>query len=194
MQLAHLHGVLLAHTAPAIDQQPQDLDLFVGHNWPESGHADRDQGDRVGVSVVSLATLPGGVEPQPGRHLRRHVHHRLTISDQALHDVPTDPLTALHRPRPLRPLPAVTQHRLVALSVSGEPPPTDHQLIGGHHFDGGGPLVRIHPDHHPWHVLTHRTPSRGSAVQIRVTRTMRGQPQRERPPRPPKPSLGQDPV
>ena len=28
----------------------------------------------------------------------------------------------------------------------------------GHHLDRGGPLVRVHPDHHPWHVLTHNLP------------------------------------
>ena len=168
VQLAHLHGVFLTDPAATIHQQPQDLDLLVGHDRPQAGHPDPDQGDRVGVGVVGLAALPGGVEPEPCRQLRRHVQHRLGVGDQPLGDVPADPFAALHRPHPLGPLPAVVPHRGVAVGVGGELASTNDDLVGGHHLDGGRPLVRIHPDHDPWHVLTHDVPPSPCPMRFRA--------------------------
>ncbi len=59
VQLADLAGVLVPDRAAPVDEQLQHLELRVGHNWPQPGHAGADQSDRVRVGGVGLALLLG---------------------------------------------------------------------------------------------------------------------------------------
>jgi hypothetical protein len=75
VQLADHPGVVLTEAATAVDEQPQQLQLRVVDDRPQSGHPHADQGDGVGVGVVGPAALAGGEDPHARRQLRRHVDH-----------------------------------------------------------------------------------------------------------------------
>jgi hypothetical protein len=135
VQLGGLAGVLLTERAAAVDQDPQHLQLFVGHHRSQPGHPGPDECDRVRVGGVGLAALPGGEHPRACRQLGWDVDDLLTIGDQPMRDVLADPRAALDRPDPVRPLLAVAKHGGEAVVVGGEPAVTDHGLIRGHHLD-----------------------------------------------------------
>lgn len=111
--------------------------------------------------------------------LRRHVHDDLSVGEQALGEVLTDPVAALHRPHPIREPATDDEHVPIAGGVGGEPALAENTLRSVEYFDGGGPFVRIH-------AKNNRTQIRSSAPgedarQKRATRNHRGQPKRERP-------------
>ena len=109
-----------AQLVAAVDQQPQRDGGVVGHDLPQARAAQPGHGHAVGVDRVGLAALAGVEHPHPRRQLRRHVEHGLAVGDQALGDVPADAGAALHRPDPVRELPAGRQHLLVAVGVGAE--------------------------------------------------------------------------
>src|ERR1022692_4739313 len=110
---------------------------------------------------VGLTALAGGEHPGPGRQLRRHIHDRLAVGDQALRDVPADPVAALHRPGAVLELAARGQHRLVAVPVSAEPAREQHLLPVVDDLDRRRALMRIHPDDHGLHVCSPRLETGG---------------------------------
>ena len=69
--------------------------------------AQRDHDDRVRISRVGLAALTGVEHPRPGSELGRHIQHPLPAGQQPLRQRPPDPVRALHRPDPVRPLPGI---------------------------------------------------------------------------------------
>ena len=150
--------VILAQGAPPVGQDPQHRKLLIVHNGPQPGHAGSGQRNRVRVGGVGLAALPGGEHPHPRRQLGGHIDDLLTIGEQPAGQVPADPLASFHRPDPLRPLLPLREHRRIPGGVGGEPPTAEDGLIPSHDLDGGGALVRIHPDDYPAHpVLLART-------------------------------------
>ena len=147
MELADHPGVLLANSPTTVDQQAQQLQLLVIDNRSQPTHAHSDQRDRVGVSVIGLAALPGGEDPHPRRQLGGHIDHRLALGDELLGDMTSDAFTALDRPNPTRPGRDVGQHRREPLDVGGEATAAKHLFVRGHDLDRDRPLVRIHTDH-----------------------------------------------
>jgi hypothetical protein len=85
---------------------------------------------------------------RPCRQLRGHVNNLLASVEQPQGDVPTDALTTLDRPDPVRPALGVLHHRRVAVAVSAEPATAGDGLLAGHDLDGGGAFVRVHADDH----------------------------------------------
>jgi hypothetical protein len=63
VDLRHLAGVLVPERATTVDQQPQHGELFVVDHRSQPAHPGADQGDRVRVGGIGLATLPGGEYP-----------------------------------------------------------------------------------------------------------------------------------
>jgi hypothetical protein len=72
-----------------------------------------------------------------------------------LGDRPADPVSALDRPHPLRPLPGEPEHAPVAAGIGAERAGRAQHLAGVAGLDRHRPLVRVHPDHHAVH---HRPP------------------------------------
>jgi hypothetical protein len=138
--------VLLTERAAPVDQQSQDLQLFVGDDGPQSGHAGADQGDGVRVGGVGLASLSGGEHPCSGGQLRWDVDDVFAVGQKPDRDVLADPRAPLDGPDPVGPLAGVAPHLVVAITVSGEPTPAEDGLVGGHHLDRRRALVRVHPD------------------------------------------------
>ena len=99
----------------------------------------------MGVGVVGLSALAGGEDPHPRRQLRGHVDHRLALGEEPLCDMPTDALTALDRPDPVRPGRDVAQHGREPLDIGSEATSTENLLVPGHHLDRDRPLVRSIP-------------------------------------------------
>jgi hypothetical protein len=135
VQLGDHPGVVLAQGTAPVDQDPQHRELLVVDHRTQTGHPGADQGDRVRVGGVGLAALPGGEHPRPGRELRGHVDDLFAVGEQALGDVPADALATLDRPHPVRPLPAIGQHGVVAVLVGAEPAATEDLLVRGHRLD-----------------------------------------------------------
>jgi hypothetical protein len=59
--------------------------------------------------------------------------------------MPSQPPGRLH---PVRPTPGLGEHRREARRVCPKTAAAGRLLTGGHRLDRGGPLVRVHPDHH----------------------------------------------
>ena len=135
VQLSDHPGVVLAQRATAVDQDPEHGELLVVDHRTQAGHPGPDQGDRVGVGGVGLASLTRGEDPGPCRQLRWDIDDFLTVCEEPHRDVVPDAAALLDRPDPLRPLAGVAQQRLVAVAVGGEPASTVHGLVAGHHLD-----------------------------------------------------------
>jgi hypothetical protein len=145
--------VILTQGTPPVSQDPQHRKLLVIDHRAQPGHPGRGQRHRVRVGGIGLAALPGGEHPHPRRQLGGHIDDLLTIGEQPAGQVPADPLASFHPPDPLRPRPHPREHRRIPGSVSGEPPTAEDGLIPSHDLDGGGTLVRIHPDDYPAHPV-----------------------------------------
>jgi hypothetical protein len=78
---------------------------------------------RVCVDGIGLATLARGEYPHPGRELRRHIHDRFPVSDQALGDVAADAVAALDGPGSVWMPAAEGEHLLVSVAVGAKPAP-----------------------------------------------------------------------
>lgn len=87
-------GVVLAEGSSPVDQDPQDGELLVVDDRPQSRHPGSDQGHGVGVGFVSLAALPGGEHSRPGRQLRRDIDHGFVVGNQPHRDMLADALAA----------------------------------------------------------------------------------------------------
>ena len=120
-------GAGAAQLVTAVDQQPQR----------HGGVVDDDLTQARGCAAPATATLwasTGSVlRPWPVANTRtradsfaRHVQHGLAVGDQALGDVPADAVAALHRPDPVRVLPASGEHLPVAVGVGAEPALRQH--------------------------------------------------------------------
>jgi hypothetical protein len=148
VQLGDHPGVVVAERATAVDQDPQDSELFVIDHRPQSGHPGADQGDRVRIGGVGLAALPGrehpGARGQPGWH----IDDLLAVGEQPVGDVLADAGAALDGPDPIPPPSALAQHRGVAVTIGAEPATTVNGLLRGHYLDRCRAFVRVHPDHH----------------------------------------------
>jgi hypothetical protein len=138
--------VVLTQGPPAIGQDRQHRELGVTGDRAQPPHAGGGQRDRVRVGGIGLAALPGSEHPRAGRQLGRHIHHLLTIGQQPVRQMPADPLASLDRPDPLRPVLRLREHRPVPGGVGGIPSTLPDGLITGHDLDGGGALVRVHPN------------------------------------------------
>jgi len=106
---------------PPVGQQPQHGQVLIDLQLPKPAGAQRDHDDGVRVVRVALAGVAGVEHPDAGGQLRRHVPYPLTVGEQPLRQRPAGAVGALHRPRPVRPLPAVPQHRPVAAALGAEP-------------------------------------------------------------------------
>src|SRR5207249_11351616 len=105
-----------------------------------------------------------------------HINDLLTVGEQTAGQVPADSLAPFHRPDTLWPLPHPREHRGIPSGVSGEPPPAEDGLIPSHDFDGGGALVRVHPDDYPAHLVLpvrpcHERRGEGRAPLLRAEQT-----------------------
>jgi hypothetical protein len=72
----------------------------------------------------------------PGGQLRRHVHHGLTVGDQALSYVPADAVAALHRPPTVLEPPCRGEHLPVAIRVGAIASLVEYPLVVVHDLDG----------------------------------------------------------
>jgi hypothetical protein len=104
-----------------VHQQPQSLEVHVVGQHPQTLGAHRDHGDRVRVVRVGLAVVAGVEHPRPGRQLRRHIHHMLTVGQQPLRQRASGTVAALDRPHPIRVGHDVSPHRRVPGLVRAEP-------------------------------------------------------------------------
>ena len=123
VQLGDHPGVVLAQGPAPVRQDPQHRELSVIGDQAEPRHPGSGQRNRVRIGHIGLTALPGRKDPGPGRQLRRHVHDLLPGGDQPGRDVPADPLAALDRPGPRRPLPSPGEHRRVPGSIGAYRPP-----------------------------------------------------------------------
>jgi hypothetical protein len=73
------------------------------------------------------------------------------VGQQPAGDMPANAVAAFDCPDPFWPPLRPGQHRPVPGGVGGEPPAAKDSLVAGHDLDRGGPLVRIHPNHHCAH-------------------------------------------
>ena len=94
MQPRYRLGAGVRQLLAAVGEQPQRHQLILARERPQRRSAGRDHRDGVRISGISLAALPGGEHPGPGRQLRWHIHHGLAVSDQPLRDMPPDALAA----------------------------------------------------------------------------------------------------
>jgi hypothetical protein len=145
-------GARPAELVAAVQQQAHRHGGVIDDDLPQTRGAQHDHGDAAGVDRVDLAALAGGEHPGSGGQLRRHLDDGLTIGEQPLGDVPADAVATLHRPDPVGVLTAGGEHRLVAVAVGAEPALPDGLLPLVDDLNGGGTLVRIHPDDDASHL------------------------------------------
>jgi hypothetical protein len=85
--------------------------------------------------VIGLATLSGGEDPCSGGQLGWDVDDLFAVGQEPVGDVLADAGAALDSPDPVRPLPAVAQHRVVSVTVGAEPAAAQDDLVRVHHLD-----------------------------------------------------------
>ena len=102
MQLGDHPGVVITEGAAAVDQDPQHRELLIVNDRPQPTHPGADQRHRVRVGGVGFAALTGGEHPGARGQFRWHVDHLLTIGEQPVRDVFTDPVAALRSPTSAR--------------------------------------------------------------------------------------------
>jgi hypothetical protein len=118
----------------------------IHEDLPQAGCPQGDHGDAAGIDRVGLAALTGGEDSGSGGQLRRHVHDRFIIGDQALSHVAADAAASFDGPDPVRVLAAGGEHRFVAVAVGGEPASADSLFPVVDDLDRGGTLVWVHAD------------------------------------------------
>jgi hypothetical protein len=151
-QLGDHAGVVLTKGPAAVDQDPQDRELLVVDHRSKTRHPGADQSNRVRVGGAGLTTLPGGEHACPCGQLRWDVEDLFTIGEEPVGDVPADAVAAFDGPYPVRPLPGVAQHRVVAVAVGAVAAAAEDGLIGGHHLDRGRAFVWVHAKDHSVHA------------------------------------------
>jgi hypothetical protein len=109
----------------------QHRELLVIDHRPQAGHPSPDQGDRVRVGGVGLASLTGREHAGPRGQLRRHIHDLLPAGEEPVGDMPTDTGAALDRPGALRPPGREPEHGGSAVAVGGEAAAVQHGFVAG---------------------------------------------------------------
>ena len=94
------------------------------------------------IDRVGLAAVPGREHPGLRRQLRRHVDHGLAVMHEPMRDVFADAVTALHRPQPIRVLPAGLEHLGVSRLVGSVSPHGEDLSPLVDDLNGRGTLVQ----------------------------------------------------
>ena len=103
----------------SLGQEPQHGAVILEADLSQPAVAQRDDRGGAGVVGVAFVTVLAVQQPHPGGQLGRHVHDRLTGSDQLLSEQRTGPGGALDRPQPRRELTRPGQQALALLAVGG---------------------------------------------------------------------------